>query len=220
MLKPIQNHALCRWIRLAPHYCLKVSSDTSMRLLIVFSTNALPHSFTDMLVKYMPLGFHVSSDFCAIHFATKDILPVITPSHSPWLCSKPDLGLSLNKHAKSHTRPEIFQRNFLAVCNELSVAIYTETDTEWILIREQVKNLWIPDKASIFLAELVALNLVQSGTQGIKNFHILRLSVLSPCYSEPATWIWICYEVPQKLYSTGEHWQSNSSLLGSWSHWY
>jgi len=33
---------------------------------------------------------------------------------------KPVLGLSLNKHANSHTSPEIFRSNFLAVCDELS----------------------------------------------------------------------------------------------------
>jgi len=88
--------------------------------------------------------------------------------------------------------------------------------------REQVKSLWIPDKASIFTAELVALSLALDIVwhSRHKNCHIPRLSVLSPWCSAPASRIWIRYEVPQKLYSTGEHWQSNSSLLESWSRLY
>jgi len=57
------------------------------------------------------------------------------------------------------------------------------------VIREEVKSLWNPDKSSIFTTELVglilALDIVWNSRH--KNCHILRLSVLSPCYSEPAS---------------------------------
>ena len=43
----------------------------------------------------------------AVHFAQKDILPVVTPSHLPWLYSKRVLDVSLNKHAKSDTSLDI-----------------------------------------------------------------------------------------------------------------
>ena len=87
---------------------------------------------------------------------------------------------------------------------------------------EEVKSLQIPDKASIFTAELVALNLAldivwHSRHKKIRD--ILIFSVLSPGYSEPASRIWIHYEVPQKLYGTAEQCQNSSSLLDSWSRW-
>jgi len=103
----------------------------------------------------------------AIHFARKDILPVVTPSHTPWLYSKPVLDLCLNKHAKSDTSPEIFQSYFMAVCDKLSDYHHIYTDGSKInnsvavaaVSHEEVKSLQILDKASIFTAELVALNL-------------------------------------------------------------
>ena len=114
-----------------------------------------------------PLSFRVSSDLHAIHFALKDILPVITPSHPPWLYSKPVLDLSLNKHAKFDISPEIFQSNFMAVCDELSDYHHIYTDGSKMNnsvaaaaeSRDKVKSLRIPDKASISTTELVALNL-------------------------------------------------------------
>jgi len=70
--------------------------------------------------------------------------------------------ICLNKHAKSDTSPEIFQRKFLAVCDELSD--YHQIDGSKVnnsvaaaaVSREEAKSLRIP--ASIFTAELVALN--------------------------------------------------------------
>ena len=96
-----------------------------------------------------PLSFRVSSDLRAIHLAQKDILPVVTPSHSPWLYSKPVLDLSLNKHAKSGTSPEIFQSYFMAVCDELSDYHHIYTDGSKMnnsvaaadVSREEVKSL-------------------------------------------------------------------------------
>jgi len=83
------------------------------------------------------------------------------------LYCKPLLDLSLNKHAIFDTSPESFQSNFLAVCDELSDYHHIYTDGSKInngvaaaaMSREEVRSLWIPDKASIFTTELVALNL-------------------------------------------------------------
>ena len=62
---------------------------------------------------------------------------------------------------------EIFQSDSLAVCEELSDYYHIYTDGSKMnnsvaaaaVSREEVKSWWIPDKASIFTAQLVALNL-------------------------------------------------------------
>jgi len=192
MLDPVQNHALClclgafrtspvlnlhveanemplelRRRKLAAQYCLKVSADTSNPAVDCIFNKRFTTFFHRYPSQIRPLGFHVSSDWRAIHFAQKDILPVVTPSHPPWLYSKPVLDLSLNKHAKSDTSPEIFQSNFMAVCDELSDYHHIYTDGSKMnnsvaaaaVSREEVKSLRIPDKASIFTTELVAINL-------------------------------------------------------------
>jgi len=115
---------------------------------------------------------------------------------------------------QNHTSTEIFQSNFLAVCGKLSDYHHIYTDgskmnnsaAASVVSREEVKSTRIPDKASIFTAELVALNLALD--------IIWHSSYKNLWYSLPASWIWIRYEVPQKLYSTGEHWWNSSSLLG------
>ena len=56
-----------RWRRLAAQYCSKVSS--LIRLSIVSSTNALLHSFRDILVKYS-LWASVSTLICMHSFCT------------------------------------------------------------------------------------------------------------------------------------------------------
>ena len=148
MLDPVQNHALrlclgafrtspvsslhveanempmdLRRRKLAAQYCLKVSADASNPAVDCIFKKRFT-TFTTFFHRYpsqiRPLGFRVSSDLCAIHFAQKDILPVVTPSHPPWLYPKPVLDLSLSKYAKFDTSSEFFQSYFMAVCDELS----------------------------------------------------------------------------------------------------
>ena len=118
-LGPVQNHALrlclgafrtspvtslhveanempldLRRRKLAAQYCLKVSADISNPALGCIFNKRFTTFFHRYPSQIRPLGFRVSSDLRAVHFAQKDILPVITPSHPPWLYSKPVLDLS------------------------------------------------------------------------------------------------------------------------------
>ena len=92
----------------AAQYCLKVCNDTSNPAVDCIFNKHFTAFFDWCPSQIRPLGFCVSSDLHAIHSAQKDILPVLTPSHPPWLYSKSAVDLSLNKHAKSHTSSEIF----------------------------------------------------------------------------------------------------------------
>jgi len=197
ILDPIQNHALClclcafqtspvsslhveanemslelRRRKLTAQYCLKMSADTSYPAVDSIVSKCFTAFFHRYPSQIRPLGFYVSFDLHAIHFTQKDIhvLPVVTPSHPPgppWLYSKLLFDLSLNKHAKSDTSPEIFQSNILAVCDELSDYHHIYTDGSKMnnsaaaaaVICKEVKSLQLPHKASLFTAELVALNL-------------------------------------------------------------
>jgi len=110
MLEPIRNHALrlclgafwtsplsslhveanemplkLRRRRLAAQYCLKVSSDTSNPALGCIFNKCFSAFFQRYSSQIRPLGFCVSSDLHAIHFTRKDILPVVTAWHPPWL---------------------------------------------------------------------------------------------------------------------------------------
>jgi len=104
MLDPVQNHALrlclgafrtssvtslhveanempldLRRRKLAAQYCLKVSADVSNPALDCIFNKRFTTFFHRYPSQIRPLGFRVSSDFRAIHFTQKDILPFVTP---------------------------------------------------------------------------------------------------------------------------------------------
>ena len=106
MLDPVQNHALrlchgafrtspvtslhveanempldLRQRKLAAQYCLKVSADASNPALGCIFNKRFTTFFHRCPSQIRPLGFRVSSDLRAIHFAQKDILPVVTPPY-------------------------------------------------------------------------------------------------------------------------------------------
>jgi len=120
-------------------------------LSIVFSTNALLHSSIGILLKYI-LGASASALICVPFISHRRIYYYTSSRYSftpPWLYSKPVLDLSFNKHAKSNTSPEIFQSNFMAVCDELSDYHHIYTDGSKMnnsvaaadVSREEVKSL-------------------------------------------------------------------------------
>ena len=114
-----------------------------------------------------PLGFRASGDLSDIGFVQKDIQLSSLSSAPPWLLSSPSVDFSLTALSKSDTSPEIFQSKFLEVCEGLQdhYHLYTDGSRMNSLVgaaavgRDVSKILRITDKASIFTAELVALNL-------------------------------------------------------------
>jgi len=94
--------------KLAAQYYLKVTDDTSSPAVDCIFYIRITAFFYRFPSQICAVGFRISSDLHAIHFAQKDILPVVNPPHPQWLYSKLVLDLSLNKHVKSDTSPEIF----------------------------------------------------------------------------------------------------------------
>jgi len=116
----------------------------------------------------LPLGFRASGDLSDIGFVQKDIQLSSLSSAPPWwLLSSPSVDFTLTALSKSDTTPEIFQSKFLEVCEGLQDHYHVYTDGSRMnshvgaaaVGRDVSKILRIIDKASIFTAELVALNL-------------------------------------------------------------
>ena len=153
--------------KLASQYSLKVSSNvTNPASSCIFNQQFI--KFFDKHPKQIrPLGSRVSADLSDIGFVKKDILLASVPSILPWLLSTPYVDFSLNAFSKSDTNPDIFHSKFLEVCEGLQdhYHIYTDGSRMNGLVgaaavgRDVSKSLRISGKASIFTAELVALNL-------------------------------------------------------------
>jgi len=85
----------------------------------------------------------------------------------PWLLKRPSVNLSLSSFAKAENIPEVFKSKFLEICDDLQgfCQIYTDGSktnngtAAAVVSGDMVKSLRITSHASIFTAELVALNL-------------------------------------------------------------
>jgi len=137
-----------------------------IQLLIVFSTNALLHSFIDILVKYA-LWASVTALVCVPFISHKRIYFQSLLLHTLHGFSVNLFFISLLMSMQNLTQALKFSKvsSWQFVTNYLAIITYTQMDPKWIILllqplsHEEVKSLRIPDKASIFTAELVALNL-------------------------------------------------------------
>jgi len=114
-----------------------------------------------------PLGLRVEAHLSAIGFKQKDVFTSSISTVPPWLLKPLSVDLSLSNFAKAETIPEVFKSKFLEICDGLQgfCEIYTDgsntnNGTAAAAVRgDVVKSLRITSHASIFTAELVALNL-------------------------------------------------------------
>jgi len=100
-------------------------------------------------------------------FQTERHFHLIISTVPPWLRKPPSVDLSLSSFAKAETIPEVFKSKFLEICHRLQgfCQIYTDGSktnngtAAAAVSGDVVKSLRITSHASIFTAELVALNL-------------------------------------------------------------
>jgi len=100
-------------------------------------------------------------------YERKDIIISAVSTVLPWLLNRPSVDLSLNSSAKSETNPGVFKSKYLQICDELPgyCQIYTDgsktnNGTAAAAVScDAVKSLHLTSHASIFTAELAALNL-------------------------------------------------------------
>ena len=131
--------------------------------------------FTPQLTKFFdknpnnvrPLGLRVSGDVSGVGFSQKNYLVTSVPSTPPWHLFSPTVDLSLSTLNKCITSPEIYHSKFLEICEGLQDFYHIYTDGSKMndltaaaaVGRDVSKSLRINGQASIFTAELVALNL-------------------------------------------------------------
>ena len=104
------------------------------------------------------------------NFAGGHMTHVITssiPTTPPWLLTRPAVNFTLHCSDKSNTPPEIFKHRFYELCHEFKnyYRIFTDGSNEGnrvaaaVVHRDNTKCVRLPDAASIFRAELYAIQL-------------------------------------------------------------
>jgi len=182
-----------RW--LASQYLLKICSNLSNPV----RNCAFDKRFTKLFDKrpnqIRPLGLLVKTDLSAIGFKQKDIFTSSISTVPPWLLKTPSVDLSLSNFTKAETIPEVFKCKFLEICDGLQgfCQIYTDgsktnNGTAAAAVNgDVVKSLRITSHASIFTAELVALNLaldIIGRLRRKKICHLLWFVIRSGGYSQ------------------------------------
>jgi len=189
----IRHSELSARRRLASQYSIKICSNLSNPAQNCTFDEWFTKLFDKCPNQIRPLGLRVKKDLSAIGFKPKDIFTSSISTVPPWLLKPPSIDLSLSSFAKAETIPEVFKSKFLEIRDDLQgfCQIYTDGSktnngtAAAAVSGDVVKSLRITSHASIFTAELVALNLA---------LDIIQQS-LRNC---------ICTEIHHKLLSTGQ----------------
>ena len=123
------------------------------------------HAFRHLKVLTSPC--HSLTHLSDIGFTQKNNLVTSISSTPPWHLVTPTVDLSLSTLSKSITSPEIYHSKFFEICEGLQDYYHIYTDGSKMnnltaaaaVGRDVSKSLCINSQASIFTAELVALNL-------------------------------------------------------------
>ena len=107
------------------------------------------------------------NQFQAIGFSRKDTLQYSFLSTPPWLLHRPEINYSLHSAHKDDTAPEIFRHGFNELCADYNqfTRLYTDGSkigdrvASAVVWQNSCKTVRLPNNASIFRAELYAINL-------------------------------------------------------------
>ena len=167
-------------------YCLRVSSNAYNPVRSCIFSSQFTKLFDKNPTHIRPLGLRLSGDLSDIGFTQKNILVTSVSSTPPWHLVTPTVDLSLSTLSKSVTSPEIYHSKFFDICEGLQD--YTDGSKMNNLTaaaavgRDVSKSLRINSQASIFTAELVALNLsldIIRRSKRKKICHLLRFIIKS-----------------------------------------
>jgi len=215
-------------ISLGKHYDQIITKIAHIVTHSQLSCSSTPNSLTNIRTKFA-LSVSVS----------KRIYPQLVlnrktfSTHLSLLLKPPSVDLSLSSFAKAETIPEVFKSKFLEICDgpRCFCQIYTDGSktnngtAAAAVSGDVVKSLRITSHASIFTAELVALNLVLDIIRRscLKKFVIfsdslsgllaIRNNILSVRNC-------ICTEIHHKPLSTGQCRKLYYPDLNTRSYWY
>ena len=133
---------------------------------------------------FPPLGIRVQPDLHAIGFKQKDTVHSSISATPPWLLDHPRVNFDLHCFHKEDIPPEIYRSRFHELCSHYSGFCQLYTDSSKIgdqvasaaVARNSTKTVHLPDKASIFRAELYGISLAMDFIRHSKNTRFIVVS--------------------------------------------
>ena len=176
--------------KLSIQYCLKLSSSRQNPTYNTVFSPKFKTAFEKKPNEIPPLGIRIQPDLRSVGFLKANVLQYSHPATPPWLLKRPHVDYSLHDSFKSDTSPEIYKNKFFEICDHYKGFSRLYTDGSRIenrvaaaVVHETVtaKTTRLPNKASIFRAELYAISLAVALLQRRreKNFIIFSDSMSS-----------------------------------------
>ena len=117
-----------------------------------------------------PLSIRVQPDLRAVGFVKRNALIYSIPATPPWLLKRPHINYNIHYSSKDNTSPEIYRNKFFEFCDHYKdfSQLYTDGSKMGNKVAAAVvhgnvtKTTRLPNKASIFRAELHAISLALS----------------------------------------------------------
>jgi len=117
-----------------------------------------------------PLSIRVQSDLRAVGFVKRNALIYSVPATPPFLLKRPHINYNIHYCSNDNTSPEIYRNKFFEFCDHYKdfSQLYTDgckmgNEVAAVVVHGNVtKSTRLPNKASIFIAELHAISLALS----------------------------------------------------------
>jgi len=170
--------------RLSMQCCLKLSSTAENPAYSGVFAGKFKLAFDCKPNQILPLGTRVQLDLHAIGFKQKDTVQSSISRTPPWLLDHPRVNFDLHCFHKEDTVSEIYRSRFHELCSHCDGFRRLYTDGSKIgdhvasaaVARNSTKTVRLPDKASIFRAELYAISLAMDFIRHSKDSRFIVFS--------------------------------------------
>jgi len=148
-------------------YCLKLSSTAQNPAYSGVFAGKFKLAFDRKPNQILPLGIRVQPDLRAIGFKQKDTVQSYISATPQWLLDHPHVNFDLHCFHKEDTPPEIYRSRFHELCSYYDGfrRLYADGSkigdqvASAVVARNSTKTVRLPDRASIFTAEIYAITL-------------------------------------------------------------
>jgi len=114
-----------------------------------------------------PLGILIAENLSSIGFSHKNSMLCTVPSVPPWLLRRPCFNYDMYAFDKNSVSAEVLQNHFAETKNGFGkhVEIYTDGSKTGeavacaVICGNQIKSMRLPDKSSVYTAELSAIRM-------------------------------------------------------------
>jgi len=169
-------------------YSLKLSSTSQNAAYNGVFAGKFKFAFDRKPNQIPPLGIQVQPDLHAIGFKQKDTVQSSISATPPWLLDHPRVNFDLPCFHKEDNPPEIYRSRFHELCSHYDGFHRLYMDGSRIgdqvasaaAVRNSTKTVHLPDKASIFRAELYAITLAMDFIRHSKHTKFIIFSDSKP----------------------------------------